>query len=170
VQIYFLRLYRGCLRTAPWKLTTCYAIGPRLNSLALSTCASCLGHLPQSIGTASSKGVTSAFPSLEQSPFSKSQYCYRNLDPGGWIEQLELDAHIESDDNSNGEIPPLAVQSDLVAGSTPSTPCAPLLRKLDLFRFTRRPNKWPIGPWARDTDLKEAGRLNHHMWSSGLEG
>jgi hypothetical protein len=30
--------------------------------------------------------------------------------------------------------------------------------------------KWPIGPWPRDRELKEAGMVNHQHWSSGLEG
>lgn len=30
--------------------------------------------------------------------------------------------------------------------------------------------KVPIGAWAKDPVLKEAGRLNYHQWSSGLEG
>jgi hypothetical protein len=29
---------------------------------------------------------------------------------------------------------------------------------------------WPIGPWARDQTLKEAGRLHHQQWSIGMEG
>ena len=30
--------------------------------------------------------------------------------------------------------------------------------------------KWPIGPWPRDPVLKETGRLNHHMWMTGMDG
>lgn len=30
--------------------------------------------------------------------------------------------------------------------------------------------KWPIGAWPRDPVLKEAGRLNWHMWRTGLDG
>ena len=30
--------------------------------------------------------------------------------------------------------------------------------------------KLPIGPWAKDPVLKEAGRLNWQMWRSGMEG
>lgn len=28
----------------------------------------------------------------------------------------------------------------------------------------------PLGPWAKNEILKEAGRINYHHWSSGLEG
>lgn len=30
--------------------------------------------------------------------------------------------------------------------------------------------KWPIGPWPKDSVLKEAGRLHYHQWASGMEG
>ena len=33
-----------------------------------------------------------------------------------------------------------------------------------------RDYKWPIGPWAKDPILKEAGRLHYHQWTSGMEG
>lgn len=29
---------------------------------------------------------------------------------------------------------------------------------------------FPVGQWPKDPLLKEAGRLNYHHWSSGLEG
>lgn len=30
--------------------------------------------------------------------------------------------------------------------------------------------KWPIGPWPRDKQLKEAGAVNFQHWLSGMEG
>jgi hypothetical protein len=30
--------------------------------------------------------------------------------------------------------------------------------------------KMPIGPWPKDSILKEAGRLHYHQWTSGMEG
>lgn len=30
--------------------------------------------------------------------------------------------------------------------------------------------KWPIGPWAKDRTLKEAGRLHLAQWEAGVEG
>lgn len=30
--------------------------------------------------------------------------------------------------------------------------------------------KWPVGPWARDKRLKEAGVVNLSHWSSGMDG
>jgi hypothetical protein len=30
--------------------------------------------------------------------------------------------------------------------------------------------KWPIGPWPKDKQLKEAGAVNFQHWLSGMEG
>lgn len=30
--------------------------------------------------------------------------------------------------------------------------------------------KWPIGPWPKDQQLKEAGAVNYQHWMSGMEG
>lgn len=30
--------------------------------------------------------------------------------------------------------------------------------------------KWPIGPWPKDQQLKEAGTVNYQHWMSGVEG
>lgn len=30
--------------------------------------------------------------------------------------------------------------------------------------------KWPIGPWPKDTHLKEIGFLNCQHWKNGIEG
>lgn len=104
--------------------------------------------------------------------------CYENLEPGGWIEQLELDAHLESDDDS--------IPKDSMAATWGETTfgCAERSgRRIDTLNTMRdsieragfvdiheKLYKWPIGAWARDKQLKEAGSLNYRMWSAGLEG
>jgi hypothetical protein len=30
--------------------------------------------------------------------------------------------------------------------------------------------KWPVGPWPRDKQLKEAGSVNQAHWLTGMEG
>lgn len=30
--------------------------------------------------------------------------------------------------------------------------------------------KWPVGPWARDKQLKEAGAMNLEHWSASMDG
>ncbi|KAJ5266538.1 hypothetical protein N7478_009346 [Penicillium angulare] len=104
--------------------------------------------------------------------------CYNNLQPGGWIEQLEFDAHIESDDNTLPKDSMAATWGETILG------CAErATRKMDTINTMRdsiekagfvdireRAYKWPIGPWPRDKNIKEAGLLNYQMWSLGIEG
>ncbi|KAJ5094738.1 hypothetical protein N7456_010599 [Penicillium angulare] len=116
--------------------------------------------------------------------FSESEWdtlykkCYNNLKPGGWIEQLELDIHVETDDNSLPKDSMAATWGDTISG------CAERAnRRIDTLNTMRgsienagfvdvreRTYKWPIGPWPRDKNMKEAGMINYQMWSSGIEG
>ncbi|KAJ6121329.1 S-adenosyl-L-methionine-dependent methyltransferase [Penicillium capsulatum] len=106
------------------------------------------------------------------------RHCYQNLKPGGWIEQLELDAHLKSDDGS--------IVPDSMAATWGETTfgCAERSgRRIDTM-FTMRASieaagfvnaqerdyKWPIGGWPKNRELKEAGLYNYQMWSSGIEG
>lgn len=98
--------------------------------------------------------------------------------PGGWIEQLELDVRVMSDDGSLAE-------DSLVAGWGPNfLGCAEragrklstqttMAEKIEAAGFTNvheRLYKCPIGRWPKDRQLKEAGRINFEHWSGGLEG
>ena len=101
-----------------------------------------------------------------------------NLKPGGWIEQLELDAHLECDDES--------IPKDSMSASWGDTSfaCAERsghridtlntmsasIERVGFVDLHEKSAKWPIGAWPRDKQLKEAGLLNYHMWSTGLEG
>lgn len=103
---------------------------------------------------------------------------YANLKPGGWIEQVELDVRVMSDDDS---LPP----DSLVAGWGPNflgcgdragrslATQTTMREKIEQAGFTNvheRLYKCPIGKWPRDRTLKEAGRINFEHWSGGLEG
>lgn len=101
-----------------------------------------------------------------------------NLIPGGWIEQLELDAHIESDDGSLPKDSMAATWGDTTFGCAERSD-----RRIDTLNTMRasieragfvnvheRNYKWPIGPWPKEKHYKEAGALNYHMWSAGIEG
>ncbi|KAJ5116817.1 hypothetical protein N7456_001165 [Penicillium angulare] len=104
--------------------------------------------------------------------------CYDNLEPGGWIEQIEGSPFVRCDDGSapkdNSTLyfgikaceaadnwgHPLTL-SDWMKGS---------LEKAGFVDIQEKTYKWPIGPWAKDPVLKEAGRLHYHQWLSGMEG
>lgn len=102
----------------------------------------------------------------------------RNLNPGGWIEQLEADAPVLCDD---GSLPPSNVlhtfgPNVLDAAARSGHPGGTLhtmraaMEKAGFVDIHEKTYKWPIGPWPRDPLLKEAGRVNHHHWVNGLEG
>ncbi|KAJ5100602.1 hypothetical protein N7456_006654 [Penicillium angulare] len=103
---------------------------------------------------------------------------YRNLRPGAWVEQLGLTPHLKCDDNS---VPDDAVI--LTWGDQTSAAAAKMGRPLDLYDrmaglmkeagfvdIKVYNDKWPIGPWAKDKQLKEAGTVNAAHHASGFEG
>ena len=106
------------------------------------------------------------------------QKCFDNLEPGGYIEQLEPDVRVMSDDGSLDPNSLLAGWGDNFVGSSERAG-----RSLDTHKTMKAKieaagfvdveehlYKCPIGVWPKDKLLKDAGRINHVHWSSGLEG
>jgi hypothetical protein len=100
------------------------------------------------------------------------------LRPGGWIEQLEVSPLIETDD---GSLPPDNILNDWGpnmlgcgerAGRGIDTfhTMAARIRNTGFVNVHQENKKWPIGPWPRDKQLKEAGMINFQHWTSGMEG
>jgi len=102
----------------------------------------------------------------------------RNLEPGGWIEEVELDVRIMSDDDSLNP-------DGYLAGWGPNfLGCAqragrPLdtqltmkasIEKAGFINVQEKLYKCPIGAWPRDKIYKDAGRVNLDHWKMGLEG
>jgi len=101
-----------------------------------------------------------------------------NLEPGAWIEQMEFDIRVKSDDDSLpkdsvlanwGETfigcseragRPLTIQETMRAG----------MEKAGFVDLHEKVYKVPIGTWPRDRVLKEIGKLNYHHWVTGMEG
>lgn len=48
--------------------------------------------------------------------------------------------------------------------------CTDLIRKTGFVDVHEEINKWPVGPWPRDKQLKEGGSVNLDHWSTGMEG
>lgn len=102
----------------------------------------------------------------------------RGLEPGGWIEQLEFDINLLSEDGS------LKPQHHLFSWGKNMIACGeragrPLttqktmkaaIEKAGFVDVHEHAYKVPLGPWAKDELLKEAGRINYLVWTSGLEG
>ncbi|KAJ5457507.1 hypothetical protein N7475_008895 [Penicillium sp. IBT 31633x] len=106
------------------------------------------------------------------------EQCYKNLKPGGWVEQLEGDPRICCSDDSlpKGSSTMLFTQAVFEAGKNWDHPLDTLdtmrgaMEKAGFVDIQVKRYKWPIGPWARDPTLKEAGRLHYHQWAAGMEG
>ena len=102
----------------------------------------------------------------------------RNLKPGGWIEQVELDVRVMSDDDTLPKDSYLAGWGDNFLGCAERSgrrldTQATMREVIDKAGFTdiqEKLYKCPIGGWPKDVVLKEAGKVNKAHWSSGLEG
>ncbi|KAK2796194.1 hypothetical protein FQN52_000172 [Onygenales sp. PD_12] len=104
--------------------------------------------------------------------------CYENLKPGGWIEQVEPDLYLRSDDST------LAADNVLVKFGPTLYRCAARTgRGLDTARTMRAAlekagftdvhehvYKCPIGSWPKGEQLKAAGQVNQAQWLFAVEG
>ena len=102
----------------------------------------------------------------------------RNLKPGGWIEQLEVDPHIICTDGTlpaNSSTVQFA-EAIINAAKQANQPIDTVdtmrgrMSKLGFIDIHEKKYNWPMGPWPRDPLLKEAGRLHYHQWMHGMEG
>ncbi|KAJ5689817.1 hypothetical protein N7462_004209 [Penicillium macrosclerotiorum] len=106
------------------------------------------------------------------------EQCYKNLRPGGWIEQLELSPEFMCDDGSLPSDSPaahlgkLCIEAAEKSGRTMDLyhNCEKLIEKAGFTDVHVHECKWPLGPWARDKVLKEVGTVNLAHWSAGMEG
>ena len=91
---------------------------------------------------------------------------------------LELTADFQSEDNSWSEDCLLKNFMPMMNSAAAKTGrplhlyhrCAELVRSAGFLDIHEEVKKWPIGPWARDAQLKEAGSLNLEHWTVGVEG
>ncbi|KAJ5162092.1 hypothetical protein N7492_007484 [Penicillium capsulatum] len=124
-------------------------------------------HLRQLLGAFTPDGWDSLY-----------RQCFDNLKPGGWIEQVEFDIRVESDDAS---LPPdsnLAQWGNIFFGcadragrslKTQETMRA-AIEKAGFVDVQEVLYKVPLGAWHQDPLLKETGQLHYHHWETGLEG
>lgn len=101
-----------------------------------------------------------------------------NLKSGGWIEQMEFDIRVESDDASLPADSHLARWGDIFLGcseragrslKTQETMRA-AIEKAGFVDVQEILYKVPMGPWHEEPLAKEIGQLNYHHWDTGLEG
>jgi hypothetical protein len=105
-------------------------------------------------------------------------FCNSALEPGGWIEQMELDVRVYSDDGTLKEEHQLYGWGDMFircserAGRSLRTheTMRSAIEEAGFVDVHEEKYKIPIGPWARDNALKEAGHLQYGHWNAALEG
>lgn len=91
---------------------------------------------------------------------------------------MELSPDLQSEDNAWPNGCPVrewfpAVMSAAVNAGRPLNlyhECTNLIRHAGFVEVQEEIKKWPIGPWARDKQLKEAGTANLDFWLAGVEG
>ncbi|KAJ5100604.1 hypothetical protein N7456_006656 [Penicillium angulare] len=104
--------------------------------------------------------------------------CYDHLEPGGWIEQLEAQPPLECDDGSVSEDNILKTWGPNMIECAKKTGrelnamhiMTDKIRKAGFVDIQEKKYKWPVGPWPKDQQLKEAGMVNFQHWMSGCEG
>lgn len=104
--------------------------------------------------------------------------CYQALAPGAWIEQIELDVRLYSDDGSLHKDSYLGGWGDNFIGCSERSGRSLLtqetmrgaMEKAGFVDTHETVYKIPVGPWPRDKLLKETGRLQYLHWTTALEG
>ncbi|WAO86949.1 Hypothetical protein NCS54_00424000 [Fusarium falciforme] len=102
----------------------------------------------------------------------------RSLRPGGWVEQVELSAIAQSEDNTIRPDSPLITWKEIfeeVGKLTGKTFMAcetvgDAIREAGYVNVTERRIKLPIGMWPKDKQLKQWGAWNRQYLLQGLEG
>ncbi|CAL5870647.1 uncharacterized protein PFLUO_LOCUS4887 [Penicillium psychrofluorescens] len=103
---------------------------------------------------------------------------YDALEPGGWIEQMEFDVRVSSDDGTLKEEHQLWGWGDMFircaerAGRSLAIQetMRSAIEKAGFVDVHEQKYKIPLGPWPRDKLLKEVGHLECAHWNAALEG
>jgi ubiquinone/menaquinone biosynthesis C-methylase UbiE len=102
---------------------------------------------------------------------------FRTVKPGGWIEQVEINVQIVSDDGTvdedhilTGWAKPFFKAGDLLGKSIRTLDqTKELMEKAGFTNVVQRNYKVPIGAWSSDPKLKEVGRWSLLFCLSGME-
>ncbi|KAJ5655858.1 hypothetical protein N7507_007808 [Penicillium longicatenatum] len=103
---------------------------------------------------------------------------YDALAPGGWIEQMEFDVRVRSDDDSLKQEHHLWRWGDIFircaerAGRSLNIheTMRAAIEKAGFVEVHEKRSRIPLGPWPRDKVLKEVGQLQYAHWNAALEG
>jgi hypothetical protein len=104
---------------------------------------------------------------------------HRHLEPGGWVNQLEMDIMFRSDDGSLPEEDILVEWSkrfqDIGEAKTGKTfriaeRSRRFMEDAGFINVVEKKYKMPVGPWSSDPRMKEIGRWNLMHCFTGAEG
>jgi hypothetical protein len=103
---------------------------------------------------------------------------YSALEPGGWIEQMEFDVRVSSDDGTLKkehqlwEWGPMFIRCAERAGRSLNIheTMRSAIEKTGFVELHEEKYKIPLGPWPKDKLLKEVGHLQDAHWNAALEG
>ncbi|KAG6069541.1 hypothetical protein E4U16_007620 [Claviceps sp. LM84 group G4] len=103
---------------------------------------------------------------------------YRCCAPGGWVESVEVDLDLRSDDGSTELEPILASYGDLFREGGKITNRPFFVREIQRQAFDEAgfiekrtvQHKVPIGPWVKDPKLAEVGRFIRAALENDLQG
>ncbi|KAG6162985.1 hypothetical protein E4U51_006057 [Claviceps purpurea] len=106
------------------------------------------------------------------------QEAYRCCAPGGWVQSVEVDGNLRSDDGSIELEPFLAEYGNLFREGSKVMNRPFFLREIqpqafDEAGFVEKRTvqcKVPLGPWAKDPKLAEAGRFHKAALENDLQG
>lgn len=123
-----------------------------------------------------------AYESVYLAPFSLTQpipnNTTRNLTPGGWVEQLEGSLPVQCDDktlNPDGAHLPngITVGKAFASSGKLADTIDHMRTRIEAAGFIdiqEKTYKIPVGSWAKNRRLKEAGRFNKMQFAAGMEG
>jgi len=109
---------------------------------------------------------------------AEEAYRHSHLEPGGWIDQLEMDIQFSSDDNTIPEKHVFTQWSDtfIDAGEKVGKTfkigeqAAGLMKTAGFINVTESQYKVPLGGWSSEQKYKEIGRWNFLHCYQGAEG
>ena len=115
---------------------------------------------------------------LSHQALTSFYFHHRALKPGGWIEQVELDVQVYSDDGTLEQQHQLWGWGDIFikcsekAGRSLKTheTMRSAIENAGFVDVHEKKYKIPLGSWPKNRLLKEAGHLQYAHWNAALEG
>ena len=121
--------------------------------------------------------IRGLFGSIADWPALYAQ-AFKNLNAGGYLEQVEWSVRMKSVDGTLDRNPVLVQwsQNALLLGEQSGKTCEiaeqmeGLIHQAGFVDVVRKTYKWPVGAWSSDPRSKTIGHWNLKNWEEGMEG